>query len=67
MKNSLEVPIYYKQNLTIEEAAVYSNIGRNKLRQLTDDEKCVFVLWVGEKRLIKRKQFDEFIEKAYSI
>ena len=57
MKNSLEVPIYQKQNLTIEEAAVYSNIGRNKLRQLTDDEK-----W-----LIKRKQFDEFIEKAYSI
>ena len=67
MKNSLEVPIYQKQNLTIEDAAVYSNIGRNKLRQLTDDEKCVFVLWVGEKRLIKRKQFDEFIEKAYSI
>ena len=67
MKSSLEVPIYQKQNLTIEEAAVYSNIGRNKLRQLTDDEKCVFVLWVGEKRLIKRKQFDEFIEKAYSI
>jgi len=67
MKNSLEVPIYQKQNLTIEEAAVYSNIGRNKLRQLTDDEKCVFVLWVGEKRLIKRKQFDEFIEKAYFI
>ena len=67
MKNSLEVPIYQKQNLTIEEAAVYSNIGRNKLRQLTDDEKCVFVLWVREKRLIKRKQFDEFIEKAYSI
>ena len=67
MKNSLEVPIYQKQNLTIEEAAVYSNIGRNKLRQLTDDEKCVLVLWVGEKRLIKRKQFDEFIEKAYSI
>ena len=64
---TIDIPIYQKQNLTIEEAAVYSNIGRNKLRQLTDDEKCVFVLWVGEKRLIKRKQFDEFIEKAYSI
>ncbi len=67
MNKTIEIPIYQKQNLTIEEAAVYSNIGRNKLRQLTDDEKCVFVLWVGEKRLIKRKQFDEFIEKAYSI
>jgi len=67
MNKTIEIPIYQKQNLTIEEAAVYFNIGRNKLRQLTDDEKCVFVLWVGEKRLIKRKQFDEFIEKAYSI
>ncbi|MBQ5563434.1 MAG: excisionase family DNA-binding protein [Clostridia bacterium] len=67
MNKTIDIPIYQKQNLTIEEAAVYSNIGRNKLRQLTDDEKCVFVLWVGEKRLIKRKQFDEFIEKAYSI
>lgn len=67
MNKTIDIPIYQKQNLTIEEAAVYSNIGRNKLRQLTDDERCVFVLWVGEKRLIKRKQFDEFIEKAYSI
>ena len=67
MNKTIDIPIYQKQNLTIEDAAVYSNIGRNKLRQLTDDEKCVFVLWVGEKRLIKRKQFDEFIEKAYSI
>ena len=67
MNKTIDIPIYQKQNLTIEEAAVYSNIGRNKLRQLTDDEKCVFVLGVAEKRLIKRKQFDEFIEKAYSI
>lgn len=56
-----------KSNLTIEEAALYSGIGRNKLRQLTDDENCKFVLWVGNKRLIKRKKFDEFIAVAYSI
>ncbi len=62
-----EVPIWEKSNLTIEEAAVYSNIGRNKLRQITEDENCKFVLWIGNKRLIKRKPFDEYIEKAYSI
>ena len=67
MNKTIDIPIYQKQNLTIEEAAVYSNIGRNKLRQLTDDEKCVFVIKKKKKRLIKRKQFDEFIEKAYSI
>ena len=62
-----EIPIWEKSNLTMEEAALYSGIGRNKLRQLTDDENCKFVLWVGNKRLIKRKKFDEFIEVAYSI
>lgn len=62
-----EIPIWEKSNLTIEEAALYSGIGRNKLRQLTDDENCKFVLWVGNKRLIKRKKFDEFIAVAYSI
>ena len=62
-----EIPIWEKSNLTIEEAALYSGIGRNKLRQLTDDENCKFVLWAGNKRLIKRKKFDEFIEVAYSI
>ena len=63
----IEVPVYLKSNLTIEEAAVYSGIGRNKLRELTYDERCPFVLYVGSKRLIKRRKFDEFIEKAYSI
>ena len=61
------VPLWEKSNLTIEEAAEYSNIGQNKLRELTADENCRFVLWVGNKRLIKRKLFDEYIAAAYSI
>lgn len=61
------VPIWEKSNLTVEEAALYSGIGRNKIRELTESEDCDFVLWVGSKRLIKRKKFDEFIEKQYSI
>ena len=36
------VPVWEKQNLTIEKAAAYSNIGRNKLRQLTDAKDCTF-------------------------
>lgn len=62
-----KVPIWQKSNLTVEEAAAYSGIGRNKIRELTDDENCPFVLWVGTKRLIKRLKFDEYISKAYSI
>ena len=62
-----EVPVWEKSNLTLEEAADYSGIGINKIRQLTNSEKCEFVLWVGSKRLIKRKKFDEYLEEAYSI
>lgn len=56
-----------KPTLTIEEAAALYNIGEHKLRELTDSDTCSFVLFVGRKRLIKRKQFDDYIAKAFSI
>lgn len=62
-----EIPIWEKSNLTLEEAAAYSNIGVGKLRELTSDKNCRFVLWVGSKRLIKRKLFDKYIEQLFSI
>ena len=62
-----DVPIWEKSNLTLEEAAAYSGIGINKLRKLSDNEQCQFVLWIGYKRLIKRKKLDEYTEKMYSI
>lgn len=49
-----EIPIWEKANLTLEEAAVYSGIGTGKLREITNDRSCNFVLWVGNKRLIKK-------------
>jgi len=64
---SKEVPIWEKSNLTLQEAASYYNIGINKLRELSEDESCKFVLWCGSKRLIKRKMLDAYLEKAYSI
>lgn len=62
-----DVPIWEKSNLTLEEAAAYSGIGINKLRKLSDDESCPFVLWIGSKRLIKRRQLDEFTGRMYSL
>ena len=62
-----EIPIWEKSNLTLEEAAAYTGIGVNKLRNLTDREDCEFVLGVGTKRLLKRRKLDEYIEHAYSI
>lgn len=65
--DSINVPIWEKQNLTLEEAAAYSNIGINRLRTITNREDCKFVLWVGNKRLVKRRAFDSYIERQYSI
>lgn len=62
-----EVPIWEKSNLTLEEAAAYSGIGIGKIREIANDEKCRFVLWVGNKRLIKRRLFDQYIESCYSV
>ncbi len=62
-----EVPIWEKSNLTLEEAAAYSGIGIGKLRILTNNDRCDFVLWIGTKRLIKRRKLDEYLERAYSV
>ena len=62
-----QVPIWEKSNLTLEEAAAYSGIGKNKLRELSDERNCRFVLWNGNKRLIKRRELDKFTDEAYSI
>ena len=62
-----KVPIWKKSNLTLQEAAQYSGIGINKLRQLSETEDCPFVLWNGSKRLIKKQELDKYINKAYSI
>ena len=62
-----EVPIKDKLNLTIEEAAAYSNIGVNKLGELTKQPKCPFVICIGRKRLIKRREFEKFIESKIEI
>ena len=61
------VPIAEKSLLTLEEAAKYFNIGINKLRFMTNEESCPYVVWNGSKRLIKRKPFEEYLYRSYSI
>lgn len=61
------VPLWQKSTLSLEEATAYSGLGRDKLIELADNPNCDFIIWVGRKRLFKRKKLDEFIEKAFSI
>lgn len=62
-----KIPINDKMLLTLEEAAEYSNIGINKIRQLAGEPRCPFVLYVGKKKLIKRKVFEREMENAVEI
>lgn len=55
------VPIHQKLNLTLKEAAEYSNIGINRLTIMLTEPNCPFALFVGNKRLIKRKIFEDYI------
>ena len=61
------VPIWEKVALTKEEAAAYSNIGVNKLEELLKNPCCPFVLYVGRKKLIKRKEFETFISNNIEV
>lgn len=56
-----EIPVWEKAALTIGEAAAYSNIGINKIEELTKKPQCPFVLYIGRKKLIKRKEFEKYI------
>ena len=67
MKKELELPLWQKMNLSVEEAAAYTGICKTKLREMSDKEDCPFVLWNGAKRLFKRKKLEEYLEETNCI
>ena len=64
---NLEIPIYQKLTLTKEEAAAYSHVGINKLEELLKIPNCPFVLYVGKKKLITRREFEAFLTENVEI
>ena len=56
-KFKYDIPIYHRPIISVDEATAYSGIGRTKLYELTTMENCPFVIWVGTRRVIKRKSF----------
>ncbi len=61
------VPIWQKLTLTKEEAAEYSHIGLNKLEEMLKVPNCSFVLYVGKKKLVKRKEFEKYISENVEL
>lgn len=62
-----EVPIWEKLNLTIDEAAKYSNISEKTLRNKIKGGNYDFVLKIGTKTLIKRKIFEKFLNQTDAL
>lgn len=61
------LPIDRKLALTIREAAEYSNIDINKIDWLLRQRDCPFVLYIGTKKLVKRREFEAYISSSYAI
>ena len=66
-QQAMILPIDRKMLLSIRETAEYSNIGINKIDEMLKQPNCPFVLYVGTKKLVKRKAFEEFIESRVAI
>lgn len=61
------MPISEKYMLSIKEASVYFNIGIKKMRRLAEDNIGRFSVYSGNRYLIIRVKFENFIEEASEI
>lgn len=61
------IPVNEKYMLSINEAAQYFNIGVKKMRRLAEDNLGVFAIYSGNRYLIIRCKFEEFLQKTSSI
>lgn len=66
-KQSYNIPLWNKLNLSVTEASIYSNISTSKIYEMTEKPDCPFVIWIGNRRIIKRKAFEEYLARQYSI
>ena len=61
------IPLDQKALLTLKEASMYTGIGINKLRDMSNERNCDYVLFVGRKRMFKREALLRFLEQSYSV
>ena len=64
----IEIPYWEKYVLTLREAAEYFHIGEKKMRQIVDENMdAKFLLENGNRVMIKRKLFEEYLNNASVI
>lgn len=64
MNEKIDIPVWEKYTITIEEASRYFTIGQNKLRRLVEENRHGdWYVMNGNRILIKKKQFEKFMDK----
>ena len=66
-REAKSIPLDAKPLLTLKEASIYTGIGINKLREMSNENSCDYVLFVGRKRMFKREALLQFLKEAYSV
>lgn len=61
------IPLNEKYTLTIKEAAAYFNIGVKKMRRLAEEHTGSFSIYSGNRYLIIRTKFEEFLVETSTI
>lgn len=58
----IEIPIWEKYALTVDEAALYFRIGENAIRRIiSENQDANFWFMIGNRKLIKRVLFEEYM------
>lgn len=60
-------PLSEKYSLTIKEAAEYFSIGVKKMRRLAEDNLGDFAVYNGNRYLILRERFEDYLRRASAI
>ena len=62
-----KIPLNEKYSLTIKEAALYFSIGVIKMRRLAEDNLGDFAVYSGNRYLILRERFEDYLRRASAI
>ena len=66
--SDIQVPVWEKYALRVEDPSQYFSVGQNKIRQLAQQDR--FGNWYmmnGNRLLIKKKQFEKMLDKIDTI
>ena len=55
---NVDIPVWERTLLTLNEASAYTGLGINRLRRIANSNENELVVWVGSKRMFKRRKLE---------